>query len=92
MELEPAGIHQRSSLEDMRMVRRFGKSRSHGIKLCYGMNQDVTPPSAEGVEACQKVIGELLWLMTRTRPDLMFGVSRMGATGPHKSFKTRPSR
>ena len=44
------------------------------------MSQDVTPPTPEGVKSCQKVIGELLWLVTRTRPDLMFGVSRTGAS------------
>ena len=43
------------------------------------MPPDVIPPSPEGVKFSQKVIGELLWLVTRSRPDLMFGVSRMGA-------------
>ena len=27
----------------------------------------------------QKEVGELLWLVTRTRPDLMYSVSRMGS-------------
>ena len=43
------------------------------------MPPDVIPPSPEGVKFSQKVIGELLWLVTRSRPDLMYGVSRMGA-------------
>ena len=33
----------------------------------------------EDVKRCQTVIGELLWLSTRTRPDLSFAVSYLGA-------------
>ena len=36
-------------------------------------------PSQAQIRSAQKVVGELLWLVTRTRPDLMFSVSRMGA-------------
>ena len=61
--------------EDGEKVRKIPITRDQAA-----MNPDVTPPSAEGIKACQKVIGELLWLVTRTRPDLMFGVSRMGAS------------
>ena len=61
--------------EDGEKVRKIPITRDQAA-----MNPDVTPPSAEGIKACQKVIGELLWLITRTRPDLMFGVSRMGAS------------
>ena len=28
---------------------------------------------------CQKVVGELLWLLTRTRPDLMYRIARLGS-------------
>ena len=35
--------------------------------------------TAESVRQGQKQVGELLWLVTRTRPDLMFSVSRMSA-------------
>ena len=61
--------------EDGEKVRKIPIIRDQAA-----MNHDVTPPSPEGVKSCQKVIGELLWLVTRTRPDLMFGVSRMGAS------------
>eukprot|EP00438_Fugacium_kawagutii_P030710 Skav213064 [mRNA] locus=scaffold364:594309:601403:- [translate_table: standard] len=36
-------------------------------------------PTAEAVRACQKVVGEMLWLVTRTRPDIMFALARMGS-------------
>ena len=61
--------------EDGEKVRKIPITRDQAA-----MSQDVTPPTPEGVKSCQKVIGELLWLVTRTRPDLMFGVSRMGAS------------
>jgi hypothetical protein len=37
--------------------------------------------TAEEVHAAQSVVGELLWLSVRTRPDLSFGVSWMGRMG-----------
>ena len=43
---------------------------------------------SEDVRQCQTVIGELLWLATRTRPDLSFAVSWLGAkvTGLQRVF------
>ena len=43
------------------------------------MEVDEEPPSIERVRKCQKAVGEVLWLVTRTRPDIMFSVARMGA-------------
>ena len=37
------------------------------------------PVTIEEIREGQKSVGELLWLMTRTRPDIMFGVSKMGS-------------
>ena len=34
--------------------------------------------TAELVKQAQKDVGEILWVMTRTRPDVMFSTSRMG--------------
>ena len=34
--------------------------------------------SIQDVRAAQGIVGELLWLSCRTRPDLSFGVSWMG--------------
>ena len=36
-------------------------------------------PTPEKVKAAQKAVGELLWLVTRTRPDLMYAVSRLSS-------------
>ena len=38
--------------------------------------EGVTP---EKVKRAQKEVGELLWLVTRTRPELMFAVSKIGS-------------
>ena len=35
--------------------------------------------TAEEVKRSQKYVGEMLWLMTRSRPDICFSVARMGA-------------
>ena len=35
--------------------------------------------SPEDVRAAQKAVGELVWLVTRTRPDLMFATSKMAS-------------
>ena len=37
------------------------------------------PPTIELVRLAQKEVGELLWTVTRTRPDLMFTVAKMSA-------------
>ena len=36
-----------------------------------------SPPTLDQVLGAQKYVGEVLWLLTRSRPDLMYGVSRM---------------
>ena len=44
------------------------------------MLPDDGPPKLEDVRFCQKVVGELLWALSRTRPDLMYCLSRMGSS------------
>ncbi|CAL1166872.1 unnamed protein product [Cladocopium goreaui] len=44
---------------------------------------EITP---ELIRSCQKAVGEVLWLTTRARPDVMYAVSRMGSSStraPH---------
>lgn len=43
------------------------------------MIEDVKTPNIEGVRLCQKAVGEVLWLVSRSRPDVMFAASRMGS-------------
>jgi len=40
---------------------------------------DVEPPKLEAVRKRQKVVGELLWVLTRTRPDVMYSILRLGS-------------
>jgi hypothetical protein len=41
------------------------------------MEPDEETPSLEKIRQCQKEVGEILWLVTRSRPDLTFSTSRM---------------
>eukprot|EP00435_Cladocopium_sp_Y103_P029637 s865_g7.t1 len=43
------------------------------------MEPDEKTPSLEKIRQCQKEVGDILWLVTRSRPDLMFSTSRMGS-------------
>ena len=38
-----------------------------------------SPPTIDQVRGAQRCIGEVLWLLTSSRPDLMYGVGRMGS-------------
>ena len=44
------------------------------------MEPDEKTPEVESIRECQKEVGEALWLMTRTRPDIMYTVARMGSS------------
>ena len=41
--------------------------------------EDEEKKSAEDIRRAQREVGELLWVVTRSRPDLMYSVSRMGS-------------
>ena len=60
--------------EKEKRVRKIPISRDLAI-----MEEDSQPPDLKRVRQCQREVGELLWLVTRTRPDLMYPISRMGA-------------
>ena len=62
------------SKEDGIKERKIPISRDQSL-----MEPTATPPTAEQIKQCQKEVGEALWLVTRTRPDLMYAVSRMGS-------------
>lgn len=56
-------------------IRKIPVSR----ELVAKMSEDEEEVGVTEVRAAQKVVGELLWVVTRSRPDLMFVVSKMGA-------------
>ena len=60
--------------EKEKRIRKIPISRDLAI-----MEEDSQPPDLKRVRQCQREVGELLWLVTRTRPDIMYTISRMGA-------------
>ena len=71
-------VSQMSYLEDL-LAKENVKERR--IPISREQTADLLSPDGEfGVEdvrGAQKVVGELLWLLTRTRPDLMFAMSKL---------------
>ena len=55
--------------------RKIPITRDQSV-LLEELEEGVTP---EKVKRAQKEVGELLWLVTRSRPELMFAVSKMGS-------------
>lgn len=53
------------------------------------MEKDDPKPEQAQVRDCQKIVGELLWILTRTRPDVMFPVARMGASVTRSTKKIK---
>ena len=41
-------------------------------------------PKVEGVRKAQKIVGEALWLVTRTRPDMMYALAKMASQVLHQ--------
>ena len=74
--------------------RNLGEDEKKWPKRKIPMTRD-TPaeaenqPTPEGVREAQRVTGELLWLVTRTRPDLMFPIAKMSAKVLHNPVWVR---
>eukprot|EP00438_Fugacium_kawagutii_P029112 Skav233709 [mRNA] locus=scaffold2120:28636:35173:- [translate_table: standard] len=74
-------VSQESYIQDV--LKRNGEEQGpvSGIPITkdqVSMIEDECPrKEAEGVRMAQKATGELMWLVTRTRPDLMFVLSKM---------------
>ena len=81
-ELERKGeflvLHQRSFTAEL-LLRYPGKEKSD--LPIVPKSGELNPPPEEAdpalVRECQQLAGELLWLSTYTRPDLVFAVSTM---------------
>ena len=68
-------ISQRSYLTDLLGEERGLKSKKIPItkdQAVMPKDTGVAPP--EAIREAQKTVGELLWVVTRTRPDLMYCV------------------
>ena len=71
--------------DQSRVVReRFGVGEEKEKRIPISRDQsymeaDKDPPTLEKIRQCQKSVGEILWLVTRSRPDLMYATSRMGS-------------
>ena len=74
---------QRNYIQDL-LRRNLGEDEKMWPKRKIPFNKEppkdkTEEPSPEGVKVAQKIVGELLWLVTRTRPDLMYPVSRLSS-------------
>ena len=75
-------IAQQSNIKDLLQKeeekvkpKRIPPSRDQAV-----MEPSTEGPTIEAVRLAQKAVGEALWLTTRALPDLMYAVSRMGAS------------
>lgn len=65
--------------------RNLGEEQSEWTIKKLPMAKEVSPPNVPGdvdiakVRQAQRVVGELVWLSTRTRPDIGYAVSRMAS-------------
>ena len=81
MGTESAFISQESYVLDL--LRRNGEEDGHksGIPITKDqvlkLEENDHTKTPEDVKAAQRVTGELMWLVTRSRPDLMFALSKM---------------
>lgn len=57
--------------------RRIPITRDQGFEI--EEEEEKESISTEDIRRAQKVVGELLWTVTRSRPDVMFAVAKMGS-------------
>jgi hypothetical protein len=80
-EREEWHVTQRSYIKDL-MEKSEEKVKERKIPVTRDqahIETPASPPTLEEVRGAQKCVGEVLWLLTRSRPDLMYSVSRMGS-------------
>ena len=74
-------INQEPYVKDL-VGRKVGEEKEKRIPINRDqsyMEADKDPPTLEKIRQCQKEVGEILWLVTRSRPDLMHATSRMAS-------------
>ena len=76
-------VTQQSYLTDLLQKSVEVKSRRIPITRDQGLEieeeEEKESITVEDVRRAQKVVGELLWTVTRSRPDVMFAVAKMGS-------------
>ena len=73
-------VNQESFIKDL--VNKYEEVKPKRIPITKdhaALSIPEEPPTAETVKKAQKQVGECLWLVTRSRPDIMFTVSKMGS-------------
>lgn len=75
-------VSQEAYLKDV--LKRRGMEEEKGCNIPISKDQShrleedqETSPTIEEVRSAQKITGEAIWLLTRTRLDLMFSLSKM---------------
>jgi hypothetical protein len=74
-------VTQRSYIKDL-IEKNEEKKKERKIPVTRDQAHIEAPastPTLEEVRGAQKFVGEVFWLLTRSCPDLMYGVSRMGS-------------
>ena len=66
--------NQANYIYDKKDVEGFRRAKTPTMKDMYPMPEE--NPSSEEVKEAQKVVGELLWLSTRRRPEISYVTSR----------------
>ena len=73
-------ITQHSYLQDL-LQKDGGEKKKRKIPITRDLAAELLvvdeEPTAEAIKSAQKISGELLWLLTRSRPDLMYAMARM---------------
>ena len=67
-------INHESYVKDL-VGRQVGEEKEKMIPI----SRDQDPTTLEKIRQCQREVGDLLWLVSRSRPDLMYATSRMGS-------------
>ena len=72
---------QRSYIKEL-VEKNEEKVKERKIPVSRGqahIEAPASPPTLDQVRGAQKCVGEVPWLLTRSRSDLLYGVSRMGS-------------
>lgn len=75
-------ISQESYVQDLLRRRGEEDGPTSGLPITKDQAQRIeevpsSPPTIEEIREAQKITGEMMRLLTRSRPDLMYAVSKM---------------